>query len=120
MATGAGSNRRGSTHCLPCTWLLGRQSFADGDWKVYRPHAKGGGWAFEFVNDNYPDLDDTAVILSALNQLQLRDVPQQERALSTGFRWMTAMHFENSREAGGGLSQTHAAARWFVAGPLGR
>lgn len=76
-------------------WLLGQQVFRGGDWQVRRPRAAPGGWPFEFVNANYPDIDDTAVVLMALQQLQLPDAEARRRALTAGFRWMVAMQSKN-------------------------
>lgn len=47
-------------------WLVAREVSKAGDWAVRRPGAPHGGWPFEFYNDQYPDTDDTAVVLSAL------------------------------------------------------
>jgi squalene-hopene/tetraprenyl-beta-curcumene cyclase len=47
-------------------WLLARQVRLPGDWSVKLPHVKPGGWAFEYANINYPDVDDTATALIAL------------------------------------------------------
>jgi squalene-hopene/tetraprenyl-beta-curcumene cyclase len=47
-------------------WLLGEQISAGGDWQVRRPDLESAGWAFEFANDCYPDTDDTAEIVLAL------------------------------------------------------
>ncbi|MBK9975763.1 MAG: squalene--hopene cyclase [Planctomycetes bacterium] len=47
-------------------WLYSRQIFRDGDWAVKNPGAIPGGWCFQFYNDFYPDIDDTAVVLYAL------------------------------------------------------
>ncbi|MCC6464390.1 MAG: squalene--hopene cyclase [Planctomycetes bacterium] len=47
-------------------WLYARQIFRDGDWAVKNPDAIPGGWCFQFFNDFYPDLDDTAVVLYSL------------------------------------------------------
>lgn len=47
-------------------WLYSRQILRDGDWAVKNPDAIPGGWCFQFYNDFYPDLDDTAVVLQAL------------------------------------------------------
>ncbi|HEY5288023.1 MAG TPA: terpene cyclase/mutase family protein [Solirubrobacteraceae bacterium] len=55
-------------------WLLGEEVRVPGDWKVPRPGLGPGGWAFEFANDNYPDVDDTAEAVLAL--LRLRDAPR--------------------------------------------
>lgn len=44
-------------------WLAERQLFSEpGDWQVNHPNLKGGGWAFQYKNDHYPDIDDTSVI----------------------------------------------------------
>ncbi|MGH7640120.1 MAG: squalene--hopene cyclase [Candidatus Dormibacteria bacterium] len=48
-------------------WLVSREVTKVGDWGVHRPGAPPGGWPFEYVNDQYPDTDDTAVVLSALS-----------------------------------------------------
>ena len=50
-------------------WLLGEEVEVVGDWHVARPGLKPGGWAFEFANDNYPDVDDTAEVVLALLRL---------------------------------------------------
>ena len=44
-------------------WLLPRQELdVVGDWSARRPNVRPGGWAFQFANPHYPDLDDTAVV----------------------------------------------------------
>jgi len=57
-------------------WLIDRQIHEPGDWSVYNPTLTPGGWAFEFENRWYPDVDDTAVILMALGSL-VALVPQR-------------------------------------------
>ena len=47
-------------------WLLARQVRVKGDWSVKLPDVEPGGWAFEYCNNAYPDIDDTAVALIAL------------------------------------------------------
>lgn len=77
-------------------WLLDQQILAKkGDWAVRRPKVKPGGWPFEFINDNYPDIDDTAIVLIALNQLNLPDDKRRKQALTKGFRWMVKMQCKN-------------------------
>jgi squalene-hopene/tetraprenyl-beta-curcumene cyclase len=51
-----------------CQWLAGKQILKKGDWSVKRPHLEPGGWAFEFVNNWYPDVDDSAVVLMLLSR----------------------------------------------------
>jgi squalene-hopene/tetraprenyl-beta-curcumene cyclase len=50
-------------------WLLGEEVTVRGDWSIARPDLAPGGWAFEFANVNYPDVDDTAEVLLALERL---------------------------------------------------
>jgi squalene-hopene/tetraprenyl-beta-curcumene cyclase len=50
-------------------WLLGEEVTATGDWAVARRGLEPGGWAFEFANVNYPDVDDTAEVVLALRRV---------------------------------------------------
>jgi squalene-hopene/tetraprenyl-beta-curcumene cyclase len=50
-------------------WLLGEEVRVRGDWSVSRPLLAAGGWAFEFANVNYPDVDDTAEVVLALRRI---------------------------------------------------
>jgi squalene-hopene/tetraprenyl-beta-curcumene cyclase len=50
-------------------WLAPRQVLdVKGDWIVARPHVRPGGWAFQYNNAHYPDLDDTAVVVMAFDR----------------------------------------------------
>ncbi len=49
-------------------WLLAHEVTVTGDWAVRRPRLAPGGWAFEFANVNYPDVDDTAEVILALRR----------------------------------------------------
>jgi squalene-hopene/tetraprenyl-beta-curcumene cyclase len=50
-------------------WLLGEEVRVRGDWAIARPELQPGGWAFEFANLNYPDVDDTAEVVLALQRV---------------------------------------------------
>jgi squalene-hopene/tetraprenyl-beta-curcumene cyclase len=50
-------------------WLLDEEVTVRGDWAVKRPDLAPGGWAFEFDNDLYPDVDDTAEVVLALRKV---------------------------------------------------
>ena len=50
-------------------WLAGEEVRIRGDWAVRRPSLAAGGWAFEFENDNYPDIDDTSEVILALQRV---------------------------------------------------
>ena len=50
-------------------WLLPKQVLdVKGDWAVKRPDVRPGGWAFQYNNAYYPDLDDTAVVVMAMDR----------------------------------------------------
>ncbi len=71
-------------------WLLRNQLFGPGDWQVRTPGTPGGGWAFEFVNQGYPDTDDTAIVILALDKAGAgRD------AIRKAVRWLEGMRSSN-------------------------
>jgi squalene-hopene/tetraprenyl-beta-curcumene cyclase len=69
------------------TWLRDEAVAVGGDWQVRRPALAPGGWAFEFANDKYPDVDDTAEVVMALR----RTAVDAEAALDRGIAWATGM-----------------------------
>ena len=50
-------------------WVLDEEIHGPGDWQVRRPGLAPAGWAFEFDNDGYPDVDDTAEVVLALRRV---------------------------------------------------
>ncbi|MGW6054562.1 squalene--hopene cyclase [Streptomyces sp. NPDC055189] len=76
-------------------WMLGEEIVRPGDWSVRRPQLAPGGWAFEFHNDNYPDIDDTAEVILALRRVEHPDRPRMENAISRGARWTLGMQSRN-------------------------
>ena len=52
-------------------WLIDKQILRGGDWQVKAPETPPGGWAFEFANNNYPDIDDVSEVLIALKMARL-------------------------------------------------
>jgi squalene-hopene/tetraprenyl-beta-curcumene cyclase len=76
-------------------WLVAEEVRVPGDWAVRRPHLPPGGWAFEFANDNYPDVDDTAEIVMALRY----GAPEAAGPIERGVRWAEGMQ---SRDGGWG------------------
>ena len=54
-------------------WLERRQVLdVVGDWAARRPNVRPGGWAFQYANPHYPDLDDTAVVVMAMDRAARR------------------------------------------------
>jgi squalene-hopene/tetraprenyl-beta-curcumene cyclase len=77
-------------------WLLDRQITGyRGDWTVRRPDATGAGWAFEYHNLNYPDIDDTAIVVLALRRVEHPDRARVEKAVKDGTDWLIAMQSED-------------------------
>jgi squalene-hopene/tetraprenyl-beta-curcumene cyclase len=87
------------------SWLLEEEIHGPGDWQVRRPRLDPGGWAFEFDNDGYPDIDDTAEILLALRRVSLAGpgrgpgAGHRHPAVQRGLRWVAGMQ---SRDGGWG------------------
>ncbi|MEM9494574.1 MAG: squalene--hopene cyclase [Pseudomonadota bacterium] len=75
-------------------WVLDQQVLRPGDWSVKCPGLEPGGWAFEYANVNYPDTDDTAVVLIVLAKHR-NDPKWRERgieeAISKGVNWLLGM-----------------------------
>lgn len=76
-------------------WMLEKQVRVKGDWRVKNPNAEPGGWAFEFVNEHYPDNDDTAEVLRALNRIKFPEQEKAKKEMDRGFRWLMSMQSEN-------------------------
>lgn len=80
-------------------WLLDKQVLGGGDWQVRNPGVEPGGWAFEYRNDFYPDVDDTAFVLMALQRVSYPDRARMEQALRRGTAWTLEMQ---NRDGGWG------------------
>jgi squalene-hopene/tetraprenyl-beta-curcumene cyclase len=92
------------------SWLLGEEVTVRGDWAIRRPDLAPGGWSFEFDNDLYPDVDDTAVVALALRELDLGD-----DAVRRGLDWMVGMQ---SRNGGWGAFDADNEALWLYKLPI--
>ena len=76
-------------------WLLSKEVRHIGDWAVKVPKTEPGGWYFEYNNEFYPDTDDTAQVLLALNRV---DNPRERYQISVAeraIRWEFAMQCRN-------------------------
>ena len=72
-------------------YLLSRQTKTVGDWKFSSPDAKPGGWYFQFENEFYPDVDDSAVVLMALSKVRIGQTPESQQSIRRGMDWVLAM-----------------------------
>ena len=80
-------------------WLLTKEVRKRGDWSVKNRAGAPGGWYFEFANEFYPDTDDTAQVLLALDRIQTRHPEAQRAAQKRGVNWLLGMQ---SKDGGWG------------------
>lgn len=76
-------------------WLLKEQVLSGGDWQVKAKSVAPGGWAFEFDNDLYPDLDDTSEIVMALDKTRIPSEHNHREAIDRAVRWLLGMQSSN-------------------------
>jgi squalene-hopene/tetraprenyl-beta-curcumene cyclase len=99
-------------------WLVEHQIFERGDWAVKRPALAPGGWAFEFFNNAYPDVDDSAVIVAALSRAAAGGAADSQglaRAIAAGANWTIGMQ---SRDGGFAAFDPDTDHRWLNHLPL--
>jgi len=72
-------------------WMLSKEVRRKGDWSVKRPKVEPSGWAFEFNNAFYPDVDDTAMVLLALRKAQASDPVKQSECERRAKNWLLSM-----------------------------
>jgi squalene-hopene/tetraprenyl-beta-curcumene cyclase len=87
-------------------WVQTRQLLVEaGDWQVSRPGLLGGGWAFQFANSFYPDLDDTAAIAWAMHLA--REPARYSDSLDRALNWLVGMQSSNGGFASFDLDNVH-------------
>ncbi|MGC8640309.1 MAG: squalene--hopene cyclase [Isosphaeraceae bacterium] len=72
-------------------WLLDREIRRPGDWQTRRPGVEPSGWPFEYQNAFYPDIDDTAMVLMALQRSPEASLPAIQQTLLRGTDWLLAL-----------------------------
>jgi len=88
-------------------WLIAREIRRKGDWSVIRPNAEPSGWAFEYRNSFYPDLDDTAMALLALAESPASESEALRACRQRALAWLIAMQSHN-----GGWAAFDADNNW--------
>jgi squalene-hopene/tetraprenyl-beta-curcumene cyclase len=68
-------------------WLVNKEVRIRGDWSVNNPHPEASGWAFEYNNIYYPDVDDTAMVLMALRLVRPEDQQSFEALFKRAVAW---------------------------------
>jgi squalene-hopene/tetraprenyl-beta-curcumene cyclase len=86
-------------------WLEGKQVLdAVGDWATARPDLRPGGWAFQYANPHYPDLDDTAAVALALSRF---DADRYRPAIDRAAEWVFGMQSRNGGWGSFDADNTH-------------
>jgi squalene-hopene/tetraprenyl-beta-curcumene cyclase len=81
-----------------------------GDWAAQRPEVRPGGWAFQYANPHYPDLDDTAVVVMAMDRARTRagaDQRAYDDAIERGREWIVGLQSEDGGWAAFDADNTH-------------
>ncbi|PYX78806.1 MAG: squalene--hopene cyclase [Acidobacteria bacterium] len=76
-------------------WMLKKQVTHHGDWCVKNPNASPGGWYFEFNNEFYPDVDDSAMVLLGLSQVDHPNPRYQRESAQRAIDWIFSMQCRN-------------------------
>jgi squalene-hopene/tetraprenyl-beta-curcumene cyclase len=76
-------------------WILQKQVRKEGDWKVKNRAGKPGGWYFEFNNEFYPDVDDSAMVCLALGQVEHPNGRYQRESVQRAIDWILSMQCKN-------------------------
>jgi squalene-hopene/tetraprenyl-beta-curcumene cyclase len=76
-------------------WLLGKEVRHFGDWALKCKVEEPSGWYFQYANEFYPDTDDSAAVLMALQRISLPESAQKEKSLLRGLRWLQAMQCDD-------------------------
>jgi len=78
-------------------WLIPKQELqVKGDWAVKRPDVRPGGWAFQYNNAHYPDLDDTAVVVMSMDRMRREHgVAGYDAAIDRAREWIEGMQSDD-------------------------
>ena len=90
-------------------WLRERQVLdVKGDWAEVKPDVRPGGWAFQYENAHYPDLDDTAVVVMAMDRARARlGVDGNDEAIARGEEWVAGLQSADGGFAAFDADNTH-------------
>jgi len=78
-----------------------------GDWAGERPNVRPGGWAFQYRNDHYPDLDDTAVVVMAMDTARDRGTGGLDEAIARGREWVLGLQSQDGGWGAFDADNTH-------------
>jgi squalene-hopene/tetraprenyl-beta-curcumene cyclase len=79
----------------PCEWMLRKQVTRKGDWCVKNRKAAPAGWYFEFNNEFYPDVDDSAQVMLALSRVKTSNESYHDKSTRRALDWILSMQCKN-------------------------
>lgn len=79
----------------PSEWMLQKQVTRKGDWCVKNPKAAPAGWYFEFNNEFYPDVDDSAMVMLALSRVKTSNENYHDKSVRRALDWTLSMQCKN-------------------------
>ena len=90
-------------------WLRERQVLdVKGDWAEGKPDVRPGGWAFQYNNAHYPDLDDTAAVVLAMDRARKRlGIDGNDEAIARGEEWVAGLQSKDGGFAAFDADNTH-------------
>jgi squalene-hopene/tetraprenyl-beta-curcumene cyclase len=90
-------------------WLVPLQELnVEGDWTVRAPGLRPGGWAFQYANPHYPDLDDTAVVIMAMDRARkVGGGNDYDATIARAEEWVRGMQSRNGGWASFDIDNTH-------------
>ena len=90
-------------------WLVPKQILdVVGDWADQRPHVRPGGWAFQYENDYYPDVDDTSVVAMAMDRVRRKTgTAKYDEAIARGEEWIIGVQSKNGGWGAFDADNTH-------------
>ncbi len=91
-------------------WLLSKEVRIRGDWAVKNPHPEASGWAFEFNNEYYPDVDDTLKVLLALRLTHTENEDQKKEVMDRALGWVLSFQ---CKDGGWAAFDKDVTKRWL-------
>jgi squalene-hopene/tetraprenyl-beta-curcumene cyclase len=93
----SGSDRAMTSAKQGLDWLIPKQVLDfKGDWAVKAPNVRPGGWAFQYNNAHYPDLDDTAVVVMSMDRVRRwNGTKDYDAAIDRGREWIEGLQSRN-------------------------
>jgi squalene-hopene/tetraprenyl-beta-curcumene cyclase len=110
VGSGEGADREALRNSVD--WLLTKEVKRRGDWSVKRPKTQPSGWYFEFANEFYPDIDDTAMVLLALAGARGSRPTEQQACERRALDWLLAMQSKDGGWAAFDVDNNWTALSW--------